>query len=143
VILIKDDDTKEDNMLYKWVNALNNHMIDDILSFLSDDIGAYDTIYGYLDGKENVEFLHSLFHAFPNLYIELISVISYNKKVIVEEIKLEGNPIGEFNGNPEFGNNFTIYSVFIFNLNKLGKILKIKIYYDSRSFYRQLQILKF
>ena len=75
--------------------------------------------------------------------MELVSIISFNKKVIAAEIKLEGNQIGEFNGNPGLGNSFTIYSVFIFNLDKLGKIIKIKIYYDSRSLYKHLQILKF
>ena len=143
MILIKDDNTKEDNLLYKWINASNNHTPESILSLLSDDISIYDTIYGILNGKENVkEFLYDLFHAFPNIHMKLISIISFTKKVIAAELVIRGNQFGEFNGNPGLGNSFTIYSVFIFKLNKSGKILKIKIYYDSRSLYRQLQILK-
>ena len=128
ILLDDDDNIKDDNILYNWINASNNHAIDILLFLLSDDIKIYDTIFEYINGKENVkEFLYDLNHIFPNLHMKLISIISYTKKVIAAEIELEGNQFGEFNGNPDLGNSFTIYSVFIFKLNTLGKILKIKI----------------
>ena len=51
MILFKDDNTKENNLLYKWINASNNHTSDSILSLLSDDISIYDTICGYLNAE--------------------------------------------------------------------------------------------
>ena len=32
----------------------NSHTIDKLLSLLSYDVKIYDTIFGYLNGKENV-----------------------------------------------------------------------------------------
>lgn len=143
MIFLDDNGVKDDNILYNWINASNNHAIDKLLSLLSDNIKIYDTIFGYINRKENVkEFLYNLHHIFPNIHMNLISTISYTRKVIAAEIEIGGHQFGEFNGNPGLGNSFTIYSVFIFQLNKIGKIIKIKIYYDSRSLFRQLQILK-
>jgi hypothetical protein len=55
LILLDDNSVKDDNMLYNWINASNNHAMDKLLSLLSDNIKIYDTIFGYINGKENVK----------------------------------------------------------------------------------------
>jgi len=76
--------------------------------------------------------------------MKLILVISYNnKKVIVAEIKFGEIQFGNLTETLGLETVLIFLWCFIFKLNRLGKILKIKIHYDSRLIYRQLQILKY
>jgi hypothetical protein len=72
-----------------------------------------------------------------------ITVTSNWNKVIVSEIDFGGKQLGKLNGSPGFGNIFFIRGVFIFELIEINKIKNIRSYYDSKSIYKQLQILKF
>lgn len=73
MILLKDNDIGNKNIIYSWINVSNNHTIDKLLSLLSNVIKICDTISGYLNGKEKVKyFLHDFHHSFPNINMKLI-----------------------------------------------------------------------
>jgi hypothetical protein len=73
LILLKDNDIGNKNVIYSWINVPNNHKIDTLLSLLSGVIKICDTTSGYLNGKGKVkEFLHDFPHSFPNINVILI-----------------------------------------------------------------------
>jgi SnoaL-like polyketide cyclase len=107
------------------IDASNNHIIDKLLSLLSDDIRINSPIYGSLNGKDKVkEFLCEIYqYTFPNLFMKLIiSMYNPTTKVIAAEIEFGGKQSGRFIGNPGIGNSFIISGVFIFVLNEYIKL---------------------
>lgn len=77
----------------------------------------------YKGAKEIEKFLSNLFKGFPNLTINLISVLFSNaNKKIVYEVNLQGRQIGWWRGNPASGKIFSIDGVISLEFNELRKV---------------------
>jgi steroid delta-isomerase-like uncharacterized protein len=110
----------------------------------AEDIEINSAMFGYWKAKPKVkELVCSIFHAFPNLFVNPVTVIFNGKGVMAAEIDFGGQHLADFNGSPGMGNNFFVRGAFLFNFTVSEKIVGIKSYYDSRSINRQLEIMKF
>jgi steroid delta-isomerase-like uncharacterized protein len=133
---------KNKDIFYNWLAATNMHDIDKVLCLLDEEIEINSSMFGHWTGKRNSkELLCKIYHAFPNLFLNPITVTT-NEDRVAAEIDFEGKHLGKFNGNPALGNKFLMRGAFIFDLNKSDKIIGIRSYYDSRLMNRQLEIMK-
>ena len=65
-----------------------------------------------------------------------------NPEITMSEINIVGPKRGSFMGNRPSGKEFSINSVFAFEFEKSIKIKTIRVYYDSKMIYNQLDIMK-
>ena len=65
-----------------------------------------------------------------------------NPEITMSEINIVGQQRGSFMGNPSSGKKFSINGVFVFEFDKSIKIKTIRVYYDSKMIYNQLDIMK-
>ncbi len=134
---------KAKDIFYDLIHNVNIHDIDKIMSLFSESIEITRVAFGHKKGKTKVnEFLCGLFQCFPNLYVHPLTVISdYINCILISEINFGGQQLGWFKGNPPTGKIFTINGGFAFESNKIDQINNIRIYYDSRLVYRQLNMM--
>ena len=118
--------SKREIVFYDWVNAMNLHSTDKILSLLSEDIKINSTMFGHWNGKSNVkEFLCDVFSAFPNLFINPVAVFSNDVGIMASELYFGGTQTGKFNGNPGLGINFTL-EVFLSSISmKMTRLMTL------------------
>lgn len=134
--------SKRETIFYDWVNAMNLHSMDKILSLLSEDIEIKSNMFGHWNGKSNVKvLLCDAFSAFPNLFVNPVAVFSNGGGDIASEVDFGGTQMGKFNGNPGLGHKFHVRGVFVFDFNENDKVVGVRSYYDSRSINRQLEIM--
>lgn len=128
-----------------FISEVNNHETSKILSMVAEDILIKSDGFGMWKGKLMVDkFLSKLFLSFPDFRIKLINYCysKDNPGITMAEINMVGQQNGSFMGNPPSGKGFSINGVFVFEFDKSIKIKTMRIYYDSRMIYRQLEILK-
>lgn len=116
-----------------------------IMSLVTENILIKSDGFGIWEGKIMVKkFLSKLFLSFPDFNMKLLNICynNNNSGITMAEINIVGQQIGFFSGNPPRGKQFSINSVFVFEFDKSIKIKIIRIYYDSKVVYRQLEILK-
>ena len=125
---------------------INNGEISNLLSKAAKNIEINSVGLETCNGKEQAHRLLScLFQSFPDLFIDPLTFLSNDDKdgIIMSEVNLQGRQMGWLNGNPPHGKKFSINSVLVFEFDEYMKVKIIRIYYDLRLIYRQLEILKF
>ena len=65
-----------------------------------------------------------------------------NLGITMSEINILGQQMGSFMGNPPSGKEFSINGVFVFEFDQSIKIKTIRVYYDSKMIYKQLDIMR-
>lgn len=130
---------------YKFIQEINDHNLDGILSTISKEVKIYVSESGLFDNRERVtQFFSDLFNSFPNFFIKPISILYTDTplKIVMSEVSIGGKQTGYFVGNPPNSKEFLIYGVIIIQFDLFDKITEIRLHYDSRSIYKQLGILK-
>ena len=132
-------------ILYNLIPEINNHQINRILSKVTDEILIKSDGFGMWTGKLMVDkFLSKVFLSFPDFRMKLLNDCygNDNPGITMSEINIVGQQRGSFMGNPPNGKEFSINSVFVFEFDKSIKIKAIRVYYDSKMIYKQLDIMR-
>jgi steroid delta-isomerase-like uncharacterized protein len=79
----------------------------------------------------------SLFDAFPDLTVTVPTLFGDDRNVAAEAV-IEGTQRKDFVGIPNQGRHFELPQAFIFQIDDLGLITSITVYWDNASFYSQL-----
>ena len=132
-------------ILYNLIPEINNHHTNRILSKVTDEILIKSDGFGIWKGKLMVDkFLSKLFLSFPDFRVKLLNDLYDNDDsgITMSEINIVGQQRGSFMGNPPSGKEFSINSVLVFEFDKSIKIKTIRVYYDSKMIYKQLDIMR-
>jgi len=132
-------------ILYNLIPEINNHHISRILSKVTDEILIKSDGFGIWKGKLMVDkFLSKLFLSFPDFRMKLLNDCYDNDSpaITMSEINIVGRQRGSFMGNPPSGKEFSMNSVLVFEFDKSIKIKTIRVYYDSKMIYKQLDIMR-
>ena len=132
-------------ILYNLIPEINNHHTNRILSKVTDEILIKSDGFGIWKGKLMVDkFLSKLFLSFPDFRVKLLNDLydNDNSGITMSEINIVGQQRGSFMGNPPSGKEFSINSVFVFEFDKSVNIKTIRVYYDSKMIYKQLDIMR-
>ena len=132
-------------ILYNLIPEINNHHTNRILSKVTDEILIKSDGFGIWKGKLMVDkFLSKLFLSFPDFRVKLLNDLydNDNSGITMSEINIVGQQRGSFMGNPPSGKEFSINGVFVFEFDKSIKIKTIRVYYDSKMIYKQLDIMR-
>ena len=132
-------------ILNNLIPEINNHQINRILSKVTDEILIKSDGFGMWKGKLMVDkFLSKIFLSFPDFRMKLLNDCygNGNPEIAMSEINIVGQQRGSFMGNPPSGKEFSINGVFVFEFDKSIKIKTIRVYYDSKIIYNQLDIMK-
>ena len=136
---------RKQEILTSFVPEINNHEINKILSKVTEEILIKSDGFGMWKGKLMVDkFLSKLFLSFPDFRMKLLNDCygNGNPEIAMSEISIVGQQRGSFMGNPPSGKEFSINGVFVFEFDKSIKIKTIRVYYDSKMIYNQLDIMK-
>ncbi|WP_186434200.1 ester cyclase [Candidatus Nitrosocosmicus arcticus] len=131
-------------IFYNLILEINNHQINRILSMVTDEILIKSDGFGRRKGKIIVNnFLSEVFLSFPDFCMKPLTLCYSNNNhgIVMSEINVAGQQLGLFMGNPPSDKRFSINSVFVFEFDELMKVKMIRIYYDSKLMFRQLEIL--
>ena len=132
-------------ILYNLILETNNHKINRILSKVTDEILNKSDGFGMWKGQLIFDkFLSKVFFSFPDFRMKLLNGCygNDNPEITMSEINIVGQQRGSFMGNPPSGKEFSINGVFVFEFDKSIKIKTIRVYYDSKMIYNQLDIMK-
>ena len=113
--------------------ALVNHIfselrkgnIENVSKFLDSDLAFYTPSRSSspLSADETVDFLKTLYTAFPDFNYSIVDIIAKGDKVIIIE-RNQGTHQGEFRGVPATGNKIDVSDIAIFRI-KDGMIVEI------------------
>lgn len=112
---------------------------------VAEDILIKSDGFGMWKEKLMVDkFLSKLFLSFPDFRMKFLNHCygNGNPGITMSEISILGQQMGSFMGNPPSGKEFSINSIFVFEFDKSVKIKTIRVYYDSKMIYKQLDIMK-
>jgi steroid delta-isomerase-like uncharacterized protein len=90
-----------------------------------------------LIGEVGKKVWSSLFDAFPDLSVTVPTLFGDDRNVAAEAV-LEGTQRKDVFGVPSQGRHLELPYAFIFQIDDLGLIASITVYWDNASFYSQL-----
>jgi len=132
-------------VLDKYILAWNEHDIKKIDNFYADDVIWYDLSYDYTTkGKKKVS--KAITDAFlgyvPDMYWGKSGDVFISGNTITYEWVYGGTFNGEYDGIPIHNKKFEIKGLSTTTIDKEGKIISHKDYYDLLGFKQQLGLIE-
>lgn len=145
LVSLNANEYKVSKVLDDYLAAWNEHDIKKIDSFYADDVQWYDLGYDYTTkGKKKVS--KAITDAFlgyvPNMYWAKNGDVFISDKTIVYEWVYGGTFNGKWGDISVVNKKFEIKGISTTTINKHGKIISQKDYYDAYSFQQQLGVIK-
>ena len=136
---------KVNDVLDKYIAAWNEHDLKKIDAFYADNVIWYDLGYDYTTkGKKNVS--KAITDAFmgyvPDMYWAKNGDVFTNGNTIIYEWVYGGTFDGEWDSIPVKNKRFEIKGLSVTTINKYGKIISHKDYYNLLDFKKQLGLIK-
>jgi len=145
LITINAKEARVSEVLDNYIAAWNEHDLLKIDGFYADDVIWYDLSYDYTTkGKKNVS--KAITDAFmgyvPDMYWGKSGDVFISGNTIIYEWVYGGTFNGEWDGVAIKNKKFEIKGLSSTTINKNGKIVSHKDYYDLHGFKKQLRLIK-
>ena len=145
LITLNAKEARVSKVLDNYILAWNEHNIQKIDTFYADDVIWYDLSYDYTTkGKKNVS--KAITDAFmgyvPDMYWGKSGDVFVSDDTIIYEWVYGGTFNGKWDEKEIKNKKFEIKGLSTTTINKNGKIISHKDYYDLHSFKKQLGIIK-
>lgn len=126
-------------LVRREIEDLSRGDLDAVLAYYTDDVFFHDVSAEPCHGKEEMrEFMAVFYRGFPDLHIDVKSVIAEDR-VVVAEYDLLGTHAGTFLNHPPTGRKFSIPAVSVYEQEEGGALFtRETVYYDSASLFSQL-----
>jgi len=143
--ILNANEAKVSDVLDEYMVACNEHDLQKIDTFYANDVIWYDLSYDYTTkGKKNVS--KAITDAFmgyvPDMYWGKSGDVFISGNTIIYEWIYGGTYNGEWDGVTIKNKKFEIKGLSTTSINKNGKIISHKDYYDLLSFKKQLGLIK-
>lgn len=145
LVTLQAKEVKVNEVLDQYIAAWNEHNLQKIDTFYADDVIWYDLSYDYTTkGKENVT--KAITDAFlgyvPDMYWARSGDLFISGNTIIYEWIYGGTFNGEWDSIPVKNKRFEIKGLSVTTINKDGKIVSHKDYYNLLDFKKQLGLIK-
>ena len=126
-------------LVRKEIDDLSRGDLQAVLDYYTDDVLFHDVSTEPCHGKEEMrDFMAIFYRGFPDLRIEIGSVIAEGR-LVVAEYDLLGTHTGAFLEHAPTGRVFRIPAVSVYELEQGGSLFSREtVYYDSASLFAQL-----
>jgi len=143
--ILNAKEAKVSDVLDKYMMAWNEHNLQKIDTFYANDVIWYDLGYdSTTKGKKNVS--KAIMDAFmgyvPDMYWVKTGDVFISGNTIIYEWTYGGTFNGKFDGVTIKNKRFKIKGLSTTRINKNGKIISHKDYYDLLGFKKQLGLIK-
>ncbi len=141
--LSKEEQEKQLNLhvFHMWKSAFNSRDIDKMVSLLTDNIKINSISFGDYKGKKGArEYWQKLFDTFPDIELKVITMTADENR-IVTEIGFSGTQKRQIYSSPGLNKKFHLHGAFVYEFTD-GKIVEIRMYYDSSMLKKQLKIME-
>jgi steroid delta-isomerase-like uncharacterized protein len=141
--LSKEEQEKQLNLhvFHTWKSAFNSRDIDKMVSVLTDNIKINSISFGDYKGKKGArEYWQKLFDTFPDIELKVITMTADENR-IVTEIGFSETQKRQIYSSPGLNKKFYLHGAFVYEFTD-GKIVEIRMYYDSSVLKKQLKIME-
>jgi steroid delta-isomerase-like uncharacterized protein len=129
------------HVFHTWESAFKSRDIDKMVSLLTDNIKINSISFGDYKGKKGArEYWQTLFDTFPDIELKVITMTADENR-IVTEISFTGTQKGQIYSSPGLNKKFHLHGAFVYEFID-GKIVEIRMYYDSSVLKKQLKIME-
>jgi len=145
LITLNANEVRVSEVLNNYISAWNEHDLQKIDGFYADDVIWYDSGYDYTTiGKKNVS--KAITDAFmgyvPDMYWAKYGDVFISGDTIIYEWIYGGTFNGKWDGTIIKNKKFEIKGLSTTTINKDGKIVSHKDYYDLHGFKKQLGLIQ-
>ena len=145
LITLNANEVRVSEVLDNYISAWNEHDLQKIDGFYADDVIWYDLGYDYTTiGKKNVS--KAITDAFmgyvPDMYWAKYGDVFISGDTIIYEWIYGGTFNGKWDGTIIKNKKFEIKGLSTTTINKDGKIVSHKDYYDLHGFKKQLGLIQ-
>jgi steroid delta-isomerase-like uncharacterized protein len=145
LITLNANEVRVSEVLDNYISAWNEHDLQKIDGFYADDVIWYDSGYDYTTiGKKNVS--KAITDAFmgyvPDMYWAKYGDVFISGDTIIYEWIYGGTFNGKWDGTIIKNKKFEIKGLSTTTINKDGKIVSHKDYYDLHGFKKQLGLIQ-
>jgi steroid delta-isomerase-like uncharacterized protein len=130
--------TTEIDLVEKWLNAMNEHNVDQMSSLCLEDAVGYEVADPPpAQGRDQIaKSYRELFKGFSDCKAEILNIFSSEDQVLAE-VQWSGTNRADFRGTPATDRFVDIRIAYIFKIEK-GKISRITEYYDGATVASQM-----